>query len=75
MQHITEKRSFAQVYEMTKEEGLRNVGIVENDIDDEESGISDLKRAEFFSKCYSRDDNTSNPEVTNALVKLPFLLL
>ncbi|KAL8473550.1 hypothetical protein ACS0TY_030396 [Phlomoides rotata] len=70
MQHITGKRSFAQVYEITKEEGLSNVGIEENDIDDEESGISDLTRAEIFSKCYSRDGNTSNPEVANALEKM-----
>ncbi|KAL8529463.1 hypothetical protein ACS0TY_006768 [Phlomoides rotata] len=70
MQHITGKRSFAQVYEMTKEEGLSNVGIEENDIDDEESGISDLTRAEIFSKCYSHDGNTSNPEVANALEKM-----
>ncbi|KAL8533857.1 hypothetical protein ACS0TY_010040 [Phlomoides rotata] len=70
MQHITGKRSFAQVYEMTKEEGLSNVGIEENDINDEESGISDLTRAEIFSKCYSRDGNTSNHEVANALEKM-----
>ncbi|KAL8506495.1 hypothetical protein ACS0TY_017402 [Phlomoides rotata] len=62
--------AFAQVYEMTKEEGLSNVGIEENDIDDEESGISDLTRAEIFSKCYSRDGNTSNPKVANALGKM-----
>ncbi|KAL8462307.1 hypothetical protein ACS0TY_033382 [Phlomoides rotata] len=69
MQHITGKRSFAQVYEMTKEEGLSNVGIEENNIDSE-SGISYFTRAEFFSKCYSRDGNTSNPEVANALEKI-----
>ncbi|KAL8535375.1 hypothetical protein ACS0TY_011138 [Phlomoides rotata] len=67
MQHITGKRSFAQVYEMTKEEGLHKAGNEENDIDDDESEISDLTRAEIFSKCYSRDGNTSNPEVANAL--------
>ncbi|KAL8480718.1 hypothetical protein ACS0TY_027310 [Phlomoides rotata] len=64
MQHITGKMSFAQVYEMTKEKGLSNVGIEENDIDDEELGISDFTRAEIFSKCYSRDGK-------NAEVKKP----
>lgn len=37
-------------------------------MDEEESGISDLTKAEICS----RDGNTFNSEVANALVKLPF---
>ncbi|KAL6558344.1 hypothetical protein OROMI_018694 [Orobanche minor] len=51
MQHITGKRSFAQVFEM-------------------EIAKKSLKGSDIFEQCYSRDGNTSNPVVANALVKI-----
>ncbi|KAL8484181.1 hypothetical protein ACS0TY_026763 [Phlomoides rotata] len=61
MQHITGKMSFAQVYEMTKEEGLSNVGIEENDIDDEEKksqlppGARDGGLNDIYSQVLGKD--------------------
>ncbi|KAL6558328.1 hypothetical protein OROMI_018678 [Orobanche minor] len=74
MQHITRKMSFAQVYEFAKEEVARNVGMMENNEDADKNvevvGMNELSRALIFAKCYSRDGNTSNPEVANALEKM-----
>ncbi|KAL6584813.1 hypothetical protein OROMI_004102 [Orobanche minor] len=76
MQHITGKRSFAQVYEMemAKRKALRDVGLGENDTDEDENiEETELARADIFEQCYSRDGNTSNPVVANALEKMQLL--
>ncbi|KAL6580745.1 hypothetical protein OROMI_006668 [Orobanche minor] len=76
MQHITGKRSFAQVYEMemAKRKALRDVGLGENDTDEDENiEETELARADIFMQCYSRDGNTSNPVVANALEKMQLL--
>ncbi|KAL6554186.1 hypothetical protein OROMI_019859 [Orobanche minor] len=76
MQHITGKRSFAQVYEMemAKRKALRDVGLGENDTDEDENiEETELARANIFEQCYSRDGNTSNPVVANALEKMQLL--
>ncbi|KAL6558363.1 hypothetical protein OROMI_018713 [Orobanche minor] len=76
MQHITGKRSFAQVYEMemAKRKALRDVGLGENDTNEDENiEETELARADIFEQCYSRDGNTSNPVVANALKKMQLL--